>query len=80
MVGTSPRNVVPLGGSRLTGGTWYTPEMIGLKESDVKQYKFIIWEGKEKKVPEVREEEDNVPTQEELETRADKLGFEKFRQ
>ena len=83
MVGTSPRNIVPLGGSRLPGGTWYTPEMIGLKESDVKQYKFIIWEGKKREVPEVKKEEvevkGDVPTQEELETKANKLGFTKFR-
>ena len=74
-IGDSPRNTVPLGGSTLKGGTWYTPEMIGMTEKALKEYPMVVWEGKEAK----KEEKVVKVTEEELQAKADKLGFTKFR-
>ena len=71
MVGLNPRNTVPLGGSRLAGRTWYTPEMIGLKEDSLKDISFVIWEGEEKKAKKVVKEEKK-------EIKAERLSKEAF--
>ncbi len=48
-VGDSPNSTFTIGNSRCRGGTWYTPNDVGVAEEVlVRDYPFLIWDSKPK--------------------------------
>jgi hypothetical protein len=55
-VGDNPRSLFDIHGHMVAGGTWHTPEGIGVPEAVLKkEFPFLVWEGKEKKKAGIKE-------------------------
>lgn len=51
-VGRSPRSVFTIGNSKCVGGTWYTPNDVGVSEESLaEQFPFLEWESPPKSNP-----------------------------
>lgn len=49
-VGDSPSTSFPIGNSRCHGGTWYSPNDVGVDEENLaRDYPFLVWDEPPKK-------------------------------